>query len=204
MKRKRPNKRLSAALVFVLLVAVICTICQQNISPYIENRAEYGAQNAACAIIGKTVYSVLENGNNNYDDFATVIYDESGKVCSVEILSGNLSKMQSQISSEIYYALKEIEDSEISVSLGDISGFFMLFGRGIDIDVKIDSVGSVFCDVESEFTQAGVNQTCHSIYFDISVDITVIFPFECVETSVCARYLAAQTVIVGNVPQLYA
>lgn len=204
MRRRTAGKNRFLRVTALAIIVVFAVVCMKRLDPYVENRAKYEAKNAVSGVISAAAYSVFDEQSNSYDDFAAVIYDENGRVCSIEMLTAEISKMQSLLSNEIYKELKKIEDTEIEVSIGDISGFFLLFNRGIDIKVKIDSVGSVFCDIESEFSQSGVNQTCHSIYFNISAAISVVFPFECVETTVNVKYLAAQTVIVGEVPQLYA
>jgi hypothetical protein len=55
---------------------------------------------------------------------------------------------------------------------------------------------------ESEFLSAGINQTIHKINLKVSVGIRAVIPGFSDETSVSADYCVAQTVIVGDVPQL--
>ncbi len=190
--------------VFIVLAIIVYTVSDSRLNEYIKNRAVNGAKAKAAQTISQTVSNVLLSSGNDYDNYCSIIYDENKNVSSIEILSLNLSQMQSELASEIQSELANLSECELVISLGDLSGFLFLFNRGFEITVKIDSIGSVICNPISEFTQAGVNQTCHSIYFDIAVDIAVVYPFECFETTVNVRYLAAQNIIVGAVPQMFA
>lgn len=186
---------------FALSLSLVFS-CINRLYPYIEARAVHKAKSTVSNVIFQTAYTVFGENGGSYNDFATVIYDENSQLNSIELLGGNISKMQSLLSCRIYDELQKLEGTQITVSLGDISGFYLLSGKGIDVNIIIDSVGSVLCNVESDFSDSGINQTCHSIYFDIQVEICLVFPLKCIKTNVDVRYLAAQTVIVGDVPQM--
>ncbi len=189
---------------FATLAFIVYIVSDSSMNEYIKNRALNGVKAKATQTISQTVSNVLSDSDNEYNNYCSIIYDENKNVSSIEILSLSLSQMQAELANEIQSELTKLSECELEISLGDLSGFLFLFNRGFEITVKIDSIGSVICNPISEFTQAGVNQTCHSIYFDIAVDIAVVYPFECFETTVNVRYLAAQNIIVGAVPQMFA
>ena len=53
----------------------------------------------------------------------------------------------------------------------------------------------------SSFSQAGIKQTLHQIYLDVEVALMVMSPVGVLEITVDTEVPAAQTVIVGTVPQ---
>lgn len=201
--RKRKVEKNPLMRILALALAILLVIsCVNRLYPYIQDCATHKAKSVISNVIFQTAYTVFDDNAISYGNFADIVYNESSHICSIEMKSSSISKIQSLLSCRIYDELEKLEGTIINISLGDISGFYLLHGKGIDMDVKIDSVDCVLCNIESDFSEAGVNQTCHSIYFDISVEICLIFPLKCIKTNIDVRYLAAQTVIVGDVPQV--
>lgn len=200
-KRKVEKNPLMRILALALAISLVFS-CVNRLYPYIQDCATHKAKSVISNVIFQTAYTVFDDNAISYGNFADIVYNESSYICSIEMKSSSISKIQSLLSCRIYDELEKLEGTIINISLGDISGFYLLHGKGIDMDVKIDSVDCVLCNIESDFSEAGVNQTCHSIYFDISVEICLIFPLKCIKTNIDVRYLAAQTVIVGDVPQV--
>ena len=65
------------------------------------------------------------------------------------------------------------------------------------------TVGTISAEFESDFTAAGVNQTLHRIWLELSVPLTVMLPGGEVQAELNSRLCVAETVIVGNVPSTY-
>ena len=55
----------------------------------------------------------------------------------------------------------------------------------------------------NEFTAAGINQTLHRITIDINVTITILTLAGTQDVEVDSSVIAAETVIVGQVPTTY-
>lgn len=55
----------------------------------------------------------------------------------------------------------------------------------------------------NRFSTVGINQTLHQIFIDIHVTVTILSLTGTQEIVVDATVLAAETVIVGNVPSTY-
>ena len=64
-------------------------------------------------------------------------------------------------------------------------------------------VGTVEASFDSEFDSAGVNQPRHRIWLELQVPVQVMLPGGMLETTVVTRLLAAETIIVGQVPDAY-
>ena len=63
--------------------------------------------------------------------------------------------------------------------------------------------GAPQAELRDSFTAAGVNQTRHSIYLELSCGIRVISPFSRQELLVSTTMLLAEGIIVGYVPDTY-
>ena len=65
------------------------------------------------------------------------------------------------------------------------------------------SVGTVQAEFESEFSEAGVNQTRHRIWLHLSIPATVLLAGSAIEVPLDTELCVAETVIVGQVPNTY-
>ena len=65
------------------------------------------------------------------------------------------------------------------------------------------SIGTVQAEFDSQLTSAGVNQTLHRIWLEVSVPMDLLLPGGEVETALHTRLCVAETVIVGQVPDTY-
>ena len=55
----------------------------------------------------------------------------------------------------------------------------------------------------SEFSEAGINQTRHRIIIEITVNVEAIVPGYSTDVAVSTAITAAETIIVGRVPDAY-
>ena len=136
-------------------------------------------------------------------DFVTIQRDEGGAITALTTDTAALNRLRAELTGEILQALEGVDVSAISVPLGSLLDFEPVWARGPSIKARALSVGTVTAEFESAFTSAGVNQTLHRIWLDISVPVTVLLPGERIEVPVHTRLCAAETVIVGEVPQAY-
>ena len=65
------------------------------------------------------------------------------------------------------------------------------------------TINIVNVSTRHEFISQGINQTLHTIYLDITVDIEVLLPLKNRVEKVDATIPIGQTLIVGSVPQTY-
>lgn len=57
--------------------------------------------------------------------------------------------------------------------------------------------------VRSEFESAGINQTIHRIYLDVSCRVSVLTPYNVVDRVITNEVVLVENVIVGLVPSTY-
>ena len=67
--------------------------------------------------------------------------------------------------------------------------------------IDIHTSGTVITTLTGEFTDAGINQTRHSLYLDMKVMMTAALPMERVGIELETRFLVCETVLLGSVPQ---
>ncbi|MFI3251454.1 MAG: sporulation protein YunB, partial [Eubacteriales bacterium] len=93
-----------------------------------------------------------------------------------------------------------VDISVIEVPLGSLFSMELLWAKGPTIKARSMTVGTVSAEFESNFSQAGINQTLHRIYLHVTVPITLLLAGDTVETEITTKLCVSETVIVGTVP----
>ena len=82
-------------------------------------------------------------------------------------------------------------------------GLQLLHGKGFNVGMSVTPLGYATTTIISEFTEAGINQTLHRIIIEINADVDAIIPGFETRVPVKTSIVAAETVIVGRVPDAY-
>lgn len=139
----------------------------------------------------------------SYGDLVTLERAEDGGIAALTSNMAQANVLRAQLLDAALAALDALGELEISIPLGTILGWDLLSGRGPSIKVKALYTGTASAEFENQFSTAGINQTCHQIFFQIHADITVLLPGRQCRTQVTSRVCVAETVIVGNVPETF-
>ena len=99
--------------------------------------------------------------------------------------------------------LNELVKSPITISLGAFTGIPIFSGLGPKIPINIYPYGDIGCVFESRFVSAGINQTQHKIYLNVSCIINVILPFNHLKVNTSSEVLICESVIIGEIPDTY-
>ena len=145
----------------------------------------------------------LAAGKLGYMDFINMDTDSSGHVTSLSVKTAESTAFRRQVVQNLIQRLEEIPSDELSIPLGNLTGFLFFSARGPSVCVRLQSVGDVKAEYINEFTAAGVNQTKHSVYLSISATVYLLIPGEMIPVSAADRVCVAETVIIGEVPETY-
>ncbi|MCM1133128.1 MAG: sporulation protein YunB [Ruminococcus flavefaciens] len=206
MKRHRRRKHKIRPLIVTVLLAVIILLIvvlfrtEKAVRPVAEMQSEQIARQTANRIITETVSDYIAENNYTYSDFANIICDTDGRAVSVEAIPVNINRVQSELTAEINRRLSDNGSISAEIAVGSLSGSYLLAGRGPVVDVRICPAGEAEVSLKSSFDSAGVNQTRHRIYAEISANLISSIPLYSFETEESFEFLIAETVIVGDVP----
>lgn len=133
-----------------------------------------------------------------------VVYDGGQNVMSIQVDTFALNKVKTEFVSE----LKEVMDSygeyvNIRVPIGTLIGNEYTLGRGPKVNFKLQFSTTFHTSLQSEFAEAGINNTQHSIYMNVACDLFIIIPWGNVSKTVNTNYIVAQTIISGKVPEAF-
>ncbi len=88
-------------------------------------------------------------------------------------------------------------------NFGSFTGIRLLSGIGPDVPIKFIDTGVIETKVRSEFESAGINQTIHRIYLDLSCNVSLLTPYNVTEEFVTNEVMLIENVVVGLIPSTY-
>jgi sporulation protein YunB len=195
--RKRGIRLIAVGLALIIAVIVV----DMRVRPMIQKAGAYQCRIIAARIIDSVVYSEVEG--YSYGTLVNLSYDDNGNIISIESNMVNINRLKSRVTQAINENISLIEDSELRIPVGTVSGVNMLYGRGLAIPVKLTPRGYATVNLVSKFTSAGINQTLHQITLTVTAEISAIIPGYTTSVIVETEFIVAQTVIVGYVPEAY-
>ena len=139
----------------------------------------------------------------DYSQLMQVELDEAGRVTLLVTNTQLLNQLTSGVILDASQRLESLSQQRYTLPLGSLLGGVLLSGAGPPVGFRFTALGAPRAELEDSFHSAGVNQTRHSIYLNVSCDIRVIAPFAQQELTVSTRMLLAEGVIVGYVPDTY-
>lgn len=172
--------------------------------PIIKSIMVDKARAVAVKAIDDAVSNELGKQNIEYSDIVKIERSEEGKLIGITTNIQKINCLKSSLSNAIANELDKDEIKKIRIPLGTILGTELFSGSGPMINIKIFITGNIVANFESELSEAGINQTKHRIILNVEVNISAIMPGYPVETKVKTNVTIAETVIVGEVPKVYA
>ncbi len=205
-RKNGPLSRLKRVMLFLLLVCGALMLAAGVIFvralPRMERIVASSARTKASAEIDEAVISYMETNSLTYGSLVNMHYDENGAVTSVTADTAGIDAVIARMDDEIGCELEE-KLMETSIPLNVLLGIDIFAGAGPWIDVHFFPINIVNVATRHEFISQGINQTLHTIYLDITVDIEVLLPLKNRVEKVDATIPIGQTLIVGSVPQTY-
>ncbi len=204
-KRKKTNKKRNA--VFIILICIVLTAVfalNHALRMKLRDIAVYKCKNSATDMINRSIQNTLDDLDYTYSDLVEINKNSENEITSVSCVSSKINSLKTNISNEINKDFKNQDKNGFSIAVGTISGINLFSGVGPDITVHFEKEGSVKTNIKSSFSSAGINQTLHRIYIEVSSDIVAVAAAGTYKSSVETEFLLAETVIVGEIPERYA
>lgn len=198
------RNRLRRIFAIVLLLTVGLTLLfRLRLAPMAERLMATQVDNQASDAINAAIAEQIAAGEIDYSRMITVEKDAQGNVTALRTNIAEINRLKTSVLQRVDAKLQNLSMEELGVPIGSIVLPELLSGRGPRIPVRVLAVRTSDAVFRSSFTGAGINQTKHSITIDVHVVITILTWTGTQEISVDSAVVAAETVIVGNVPTTY-
>ncbi len=200
VKTYRKKRRVFWRLAVVFAIPLLFFYwADNNLRPVILSMAEARARVMAVQAMNDAVYEVMREGGV-YSDLMTVMMDAGGRVAMMQANTARMNELSTQTVLAVQRNLENIANSGINVPLGAALGSKLLAGSGPLVHVNVVPVGAVSTEFVSEFSSAGINQTRHRIFLQLSTTVQMIIPTGTKMAAVTAQVPVAESIIVGEVP----
>ena len=202
-QKLKDNKR-KYTIIFSIILSIFlfflffCTL----ISPVLLNTIELKAKSVSTRAINSAVSDVIMN-SIVYDDLINIVTDELGNISMIQANTFEINNLSKDLAQTTEAKIDEYGKKGVSIALGSFTGIPLLVGVGPSINLKVSPIGSVYSTFSSEFETAGINQTVHRIYLNINANVGVVLPLYTKKFTTTQHVLIAESIIVGNVPEVY-
>ncbi len=199
VRQKRVRRVLTALFLagFLFLVILLHSRVTALLVSVSESKLRAMASVAANDAV-RTVY-----GEASYGDLVAIERDGAGEIAAITADSARINRLAQDC---VYLTRKELAErgeEGIEVPLGVFTGLESLAGFGPSVRFRTISVAGVESRFFSVFEGAGINQTRHAIYFEITSELSVVLPSGTRTLSCASQVLVCESVIVGKVPEIY-
>ena len=185
----------------VMLCAVRVT--ERALRPVLAAAARYQVRSQVTAAVEQWAARDLQERGVDYSDFVTITRNDAGEIVSLSADMAALNLLRAELSAHLLAKLADSRSLDLAVPVGSLLPFEPTWARGPDLHLRALALGTASAEFESEFTSAGINQTRHRLWLELSVPVTVLLPGGGEEVAVDSRLCVAETVIVGQVPQTW-
>ena len=203
MKKRRKHKRLKIIIAILSVMTIgLLLFFQRNVTKILISISEATIRSVTTVAVNDAIYYTL-NDNVRYEDLIKITYDEAGDVSTITTDSLKINKIARDTAYLSQENLTRMSAEGIQVPLGALTGIEALAGFGQKINIKIIPISNVECRFFSKFTDAGINQTKHSLYLEIVSDISIILPDKTSNWASTIEVLICESVIAGKIPDTY-
>lgn len=203
-KARRFLNKLGVKLIAValILLGVFFTL-DLSFRPVVETVNAYQCHETVTQVINNAILSELESGGVDYESLVTLSRNGDGEVVSVESNIVNINRLKTEVAERIEREIERMSAINIEIPIGTLLGIQLLHGRGFNVGMSVKPFGYTTTSIISEFSEAGINQTLHRIVIEINTNVDAVIPGISTRVPVTTSIIAAETVIVGRVPDAY-
>ena len=143
------------------------------------------------------------SGDVRYDELITVERNGEGDIRAISANSYEINRIARDTAYLSQKKLQAMAEDGIEIPLGAFTGIEAVAGFGPAVRIQLIPVAVVTCHFTSDFTSAGINQTRHAVYLEVTAEISVVLPGRKTNFSTSSEVLIAESILVGDVPQIY-
>lgn len=190
-------------LLFSACILTLVLVCTLHLKTLLGDLAVTRVSGTVNRLVAQAVNDAVNSGDIQYGNLIIFEKDNDGKISALQSNISEFNRLQAFITQDILKRLSDTGETTLAIPLGTLLGSALLAGRGPSFKVKMQTAGSCAAHFENQFTDAGINQTTHSILLYIDVSVSILLPGFRTYTKVSNAFSVAETVIVGAVPESY-
>lgn len=196
------RKKLIFFAVIIISIFLMSIFFSYVVNPIIINTVELKSKSMTTQAINSAIADVLD-GTITYNDLVNIVTNEIGDVELIQANTLKVNMLSKDIARSTETKLDTFGQSGIKIPLGTFTGMTFLVGKGPSLTLSTMPIGAVTCAFESIFESAGINQTVHRIYLNVTADVGVVLPFTTRKLRTSQAVMVSENIIIGKIPDVY-
>ena len=176
---------------------------RSRLRPVVRSLAKTQVINTASDLINDAILRQIMEGQIQYDRIVYFEKDLNGRITALKTNMAEVNRLKTETLNLINDEIMAQDSTSLGVSLGSIILPEFFSGKGPQIPVRIMAIRNSDANFQSEFTEAGINQTLQQLRMDVIVDVTILVLGQTETFTVSSQMVVAETIIVGDVPATY-
>lgn len=191
-----------------IIISIIIIIIFNSIAMFLDNKVMPSLDRVSEVTIKTRVLNIINTNSIklfadefNYNEMIKIEKDNDGNITLIQADTVKLNYLASKLSIQCNDELQKLEDVKIKVPLGWFTENSIYYNIGPKIAIRVEDIGNINANYESEFESAGINQTRHRIYLNVESKVRIILPFKTNEIEISTKVPVSDTIIVGKIPE---
>ena len=159
--------------------------------------------NATSDLINDAIDRQIEAGDIQYDRVVYFEKDLNGSITAMKTNMSEVNRLKTNTLNLINDEILALDQTDIGIPVGSLFLPEFFSGRGVLIPVQIIAIRNSDAFFDSEFTQAGINQTLHKLNMHVIVDVSVLALGQSSSFTVSSEVVVAETILIGDVPNTF-
>ena len=202
MRRGKRRWKLLLILLTVLVVWAFVGL-RSRLWPVVRSLARTQVTNTASDLINDAILEQIMEGQIQYDRIVYFEKDLNGRITALKTNMAEVNRLKTETLNIINDEIMAEDTEALGVALGSLILPEFFSGKGPSIPVRILAIRNSDANFQSEFTEAGINQTLQKLRMDVIVDVTILVLGQTETFTVSSQMVVAETIIVGDVPATY-
>ena len=202
MRRGKRHWKLFFVLILLLLTGAFAGL-RTRLWPVVRSLARTQVTNTASDLINDAILQQIMEGQIQYDRIVYFEKDLNGRITALKTNMAEVNRLKTETLNLINDEILAEDTEHLGVALGSLILPEFFSGRGPSIPVRIIAIRNSDANFQSEFTEAGINQTLQKLRMDVIVDVTILVLGQTETFTVSSQMVVAETIIVGDVPATY-
>ena len=171
------------------------------IKPILYRECEAYAKTLLADVVSKSLTD--DKASTFFDNTMNFTYNNDGYISSYSLNMLSANKIRAFLADTVISEIKARNALKLNVSTGTLSGLSFFYGKGPDINVNLTALYGISCDLTSEFTDSGINQTLHRLNLEFTASTSIKEPLTSDKIILKTSVPISETVIVGDIPEAY-
>ena len=201
----RKKRFLRTVLFLIVLLIVLLSLAVALLSVNMRPAMAALAIARIRAVAARAMNDAILESMGDETNYARLIqvHESSERVYMLQANTHKMNILAADCAEAAQERIAQMGDQGISIPIGTITGISFLAGKGPSLKVTFSPAGSVQSEFNSEFVSSGINQTLYRVNLLLTASVRLVMPGVSETISVRAEAAIAESIIVGDVPEVY-